>query len=385
VEIEMTYSWTRRSFVIMAAGALTARYLHATGKPTAPLVYMSSGGGRPSSGIHVGRWNARTGTLSDYRKVSDLSTSFLATTCHGKAHFLYVGHQVAPKVGGLSSFSIAPSGDLTLLNTVSALGASFSHLACDHTGQCIVAPNYAGGFTLSAKIAPDGRLSQFVSRIQYEGHGPVTGRQTSPHPHGVAISPNNRFAYINDLGSDRIFIYRLNVATGEIVSAEPPFVIMPAGSGPRHLAFHPNGKWVYSINELNSTLTLFYWNSVTGSLTSMATTPTVALGDDIAHDRAGEIAFDAVGRFLYTCNRGDAEELPIFAVGRDGHLTFVARIPLQGKEARDFIVSPDDGYLLVANQFSNAITIFARDRSSGLLKLTKASYPVSEASCVLFV
>jgi 6-phosphogluconolactonase len=381
-ETSMTYPWTRRSLLIASAATVAARYLQAVDNSTG-LVYMSSSGAH-SSGIHAGRWNAKDGTLSGYRSVSNISTDFLALTHHREEHFLYAGHQVAPNMGGLSAFRILASGDLTLLNTVTAPEASFSHLACDRTGRCIVAPNYAGGFTLSAKIAPDGRLSEFVSRIEHEGRGPVADRQSSPHPHGVAISPNNRFAYINDLGADRIFVFRLDVAAGEIVPADPPFFIMPAGSGPRHLAFHPNGRWAYSVNELNSTLTLFHWNPATGALTTVATTPTLAPGGDVSHNRAGEIAFDAAGRFLYTCNRGAAEELPIFAVGDDGHLTFIARTPLEGKEARHFVVSPDDGYLLVANQFSNAITVFARDRGMGLLKLTSATYPLEGASCVLF-
>jgi 6-phosphogluconolactonase len=378
----MANRWTRRSFLVAtAAAAATARFSVAESSEE-PLVYMSSG--KLGSSIHVGRWNAQSGTLSRYRSVADISVGFFAITHRGKNRFLFAGHQVAPKIGGLTSFRIEPSGDLTELNTVTAPEASFSHLACDHTGSCIIAPNYAAGFTLSTKIAPDGRLSEFVSRIPQEGHGPVLDRQASSHPHGAAISPNNRFAYINDLGSDRIWIFSLNVATGGLVPADPPYMIMPAGSGPRHLAFHPNGKWAYSVNELNSTLTLFSWNPATGALTSLATTPTMAVGGDVAHDRAGEIAFDAAGRFLYTCNRGAAEEIPIFSVGPNGHLTFVDRTPLEGKEARHFVVSPDDGYLLVANQFTDAITIFARNRRTGVLKLTSAKYPLPGASCVFF-
>jgi 6-phosphogluconolactonase (cycloisomerase 2 family) len=378
---------TRRSFITtMIASAATARWSAAEGSAET-LIYMSSGGsktGGTGGGIHAGRWNSRTGTISDDRQVVDISTSFMTISHRGSDRFLYAGHQTGKGVGGLSGYRIAPGGDLRPVNTVTAPDAGFTHLACDHTGHCIVAPNYGSGFTLSTKIGEDGRLSEFVSRIKQEGHGPIADRQTGPHPHGVAIAPNNRFAYINDLGADRIFIFRLDVAAGSITPADPALFQMPAGSGPRHLAFHPNGKWAYSINELNSTLTLLHWNATTGALTTIAETPTMSEGGDVAHNRAGEIAFDLQGRFLYCCNRGAVEELPIFRVGSEGRLTFVARIPLQGTEARHFVVSPDDGYLVVANQFSNAISVFQRDRSTGLLSLREEKYPLEGASCVVF-
>jgi 6-phosphogluconolactonase len=374
---------TRRSFLTTATATLAATQLRAE-DTAGPLVYAGGGSQKPGNGIHVGHWNAQTGTIVGYRSASNIASGFLAITHHGQQRFLFAGHPTAPKTGGLSSFRIEPSGDLTLINTVSTPGADFVHLACDHTGQCIIAPNYGKGFILSAKIALDGHLSEFVSRIQLTGHGPIADRQEAPHAHGAAIAPNNRFVYINDLGTDRIMVYKLNVETAELTPADIPFVTMPPGSGPRHLAFHPNGKWAYSINELNSTITLFHWNPTTGALTSIAAVPTMAAGGDVSKNRAGEIAFDAAGHFLYACNRGGAEDLPIYSVGSEGHLTFLARTPLAGKEARHFVVSPDDGYLLVANQFSNEVTVYTRDRHTGLLKITEAHYPLEDSSCILF-
>jgi 6-phosphogluconolactonase len=216
------------------------------------------------------------------------------------------------------------------------------------------------------------------------GHGPIASRQAAPHAHGAAISPNNRFVYINDLGADRILIYKLNAATAELTPNDPPFFAAVAGSGPRHLAFHPNGRWAYSINELNSTITFLQWNSTSGALTAVANVPTMAPGGDIAKNRAGEIAFDSAGRFLYACNRGAAEELLTFSVGPNGHLNLLDRIQTEGKEARHFTVSPDDGYLLVAEQFSNEILVFARHRQTGLLKPTEVRYPIDGASCIVF-
>ena len=380
----MTQTLTRRSFLSLTAASLVGTRLGAVDTGTSPLVYIGTSTGKAGDGIHVGRWNHQSGTLSEVRIAFEaVSPGFLAVTRHRKVPLLFAGHQTAPGVGGLSGFRIDPSGDLKLLNTLPAAGADFVHLALDHTEGCLIAPNYGKGSILSCKVDPDGHLSGFVSQIQLTGHGPVASRQASPHAHGVAISPNNRFVYINDLGTDRIFIYKLNAATAELVANDPPFLAMAAGSGPRHLAFHPNGRWVYSINELNSTISLLHWNSASGALSIVANTPTMVPGGDVANNRAGELAFDATGRFLYACNRGAAEELLTFSIGPDGRLNFISRLQTAGKEARHFIVSPDDGYLLVAEQFSNEVAVFARDRHTGVLKPTDASYPVDSPTCIV--
>jgi 6-phosphogluconolactonase len=381
----MTKALTRRSFLSLTAASLMATRLGAVDNGTSPLVYIGTGTRKTGDGIHVGRWNHESGTLSQLRVAFEaISPSFLAVTRNRKVPLLFAGHQTAPNVGALSGFRIDRSGDLKLLNTLPAAGADFVHLALDHTERCLIAANYGKGSILSSKVDPDGHLSGFVSQIQLTGHGPVTSRQNSPHAHGVAISPNNRFVYINDLGTDRIFIYKLDTATAELVANDPPFLAMAAGSGPRHLAFHPNGRWAYSINEVNSTISLLHWNPASGALSIVANTPTMAPGGDVANNRAGELAFDAAGRFLYACTRGAAAELVAFSVGPDGRLNFISRLETAGKEARDFVVSPDDGYLLVTEQFSNEVVVLARDRHTGVLKPTDASYPVDSPSCIVF-
>jgi 6-phosphogluconolactonase len=248
----------------------------------------------------------------------------------------------------------------------------------------VVAPNYGQGSILSFKVDPEGKLSDPVSQIQLTGHGPIASRQASPHAHGVAIAPNNRFAYINDLGADRILIYKLNAETAELVANDPPWVTMAAGSGPRHLAFHPKENWAYSINELNSTITFLHWDPTTGALRIVVDVPTLPPGGDITKNRAGELAFDKTGRYLYACNRGGPEELLTFSVGKDGRLQFLGRLETAGKEARHFLVSPDGGYVVVAEQFSNEVAVFNRNRQTGLLTPSDASYPVDGASCVVF-
>ncbi|WP_263383267.1 lactonase family protein [Granulicella arctica] len=374
--------WTRRTFMTATVAALAATRLSAE-QPTGSHVYIGSTTKLPADGIHVATWNPDAGTLSDVRLAFEcLAPSFLAVSPDKKT--LFAGHSSQSKIGGLSSFHIEPSGDLKLITTLNIEHADFVHLAVDHTGTCVIAPNYGAGTINSCSVTQDGRLADLVHDIKLTGHGPIASRQTAPHAHGVAISPNNRFVYISDLGTDRILIYKLNTATAELTPADPAVFTMPPGSGPRHLAFHPNGKWAYSVNELDSTLTFFTWNPATGALTSVAAVPTMLPNGDVATNRAGEIAFDRAGQFLYSCNRGAAEELLTYSIAADGRLKLIGRIPTGAKEARHFIVTPDDGHLLVARQFGNDVAVFTRDRKTGLLSATENRYPMDGASCVLF-
>ncbi|NYF79314.1 lactonase family protein [Granulicella arctica] len=381
----MNSMWTRRSFLSLSAATVVAASLPAEAAPKDNFVYMGCTAHGPGDGIHVARWHAETGTLSDLRVAfAAASPGFLAISKRPGPRFLFSGHQTAPKVGGLSSFRIEASGDLHPLNTITAPNADFVHLALDHTERCLIAPNYGSGTVLSCKVGSDGRLSDFVSKIQLTGHGPIASRQTAPHAHGVAISPDNRFVLINDLGTDRIMIYKLNAATAELTPNDPPYFTAAPGSGPRHLTFHPNGRWAYSINELDSTITQMHWSAKTGALTAVSSVPTLPPGGDVVNNRAGEVVIDASGRLLYGCNRGAVEELLTFAIGSEGRLTLLGRTPLDGKEARHFTLSPDEKYLLVAKQFSDQVSIFARDRKTGTLTQTSARYSVPGASCVLF-
>lgn len=382
----MTRIWTRRSFVSAASAALAATRLRGMDEPSGQFVYIGSTDNKDAGkGIHGASWNPGTGSLSNLRLVAPIvSAGFLATGKVGGVKMLFAGHQAAPKTGALSSYRIEASGDLRLINTVTAPDFDMVHLAVDHSVRCIVAASYGSGKVLSAKIASDGELSDPVSQIQLSGHGPNATRQKSPHAHGVAIAPDNRFALINDLGTDRIMIYKLDAATAELTPNDPPFFTAAPGSGPRHTAFHPNGKWVYSINELDSTITLMNWDAAKGILTLDATTPTLPQGGDVANNRAGEVVIDKTGRFLYACNRGSVEELLVYSVGSDGHLSLLSRVPFGGKEARHFAISPDGDSLLLAEQFSNRVSVFSRDPKTGLLKVTPNRYDVTNASCIVF-
>src|ERR1700733_645698 len=380
--------WTRRRFLSADTSSLAATKLRAAVPSTSEYVYIGSSANGDGEGIHVGMWNAASGTLSDVRLAFPAnSPSFQVGGGSNGMRFLLSGHQPKPTLAALSSFRVEASGDLKVINTITVadLEESMIQIVLDHTQRCLVSASYRSGKVFSFKVAPDGHLSDPVSQFQLSGHGPNARRQTTAHAHGAVISPGNRFALVNDLGTDRIMVYKIKASTAELAPNEPPFYTAAPGSGPRHLAFHPNGKWAYSINELDSTITFLSWNEKTGVLTTVDNLSTLSPGADVAKNRAGEVIIDQAGRFLYACNRGPNEELLVYAIEPTGGLTLAGRTPLGGKEAGHFALARGGNFLVVAEQFTNQVSVFTRDRSTGLLVPAGNKYPVNKASCIVFV
>jgi 6-phosphogluconolactonase len=327
--------WTRRGFLSAAIATLAATKLRAAAPSTSEYVYIGSSAKGDGEGIHVGKWNAASGALSDVRLAFPANSPSFQVGCKSRGTpFLFSGHQPQPTVAALSSFRVEASGDLKVINTVTVadLEESMIQIVLDHSQRCLVSASYRSGKVFSFKVAPDGHLSDPVSQFQLSGHGPNERRQATAHAHGAVISPDNRFALVNDLGTDRIMVYKLNASTAELTPNDPPFYTAAPGSGPRHLAFHPNDKWAYTINEL-----------------------------------------------------GPNEELLVYAIAPTGRLTLAGRTPLGGKEARHFALAPAGNFLVVAEQFTNQVSVFTRDRSTGLLVPTGNKYPVNKASCIVFV
>ncbi len=369
-----------------AAVTLAATKLCAAAEAAEKLVYIGSKALGEGAGIHVATWNSAGGALSDLRLVAPADNAgFLAVRNFAGERVLFAGHQVGGNVGALSSWRIAVDGGLAPINSIMAPAFDFGHTALDHTQRCLISVSIGTGKVLSAKIGGDGRISGLVTQIQFVGHGPNASRQSAPQAHGVAFSPDNRFVLINDLGTDRIMIYKLNAATAELTPNDPAYFATAPGSGPRHLAFHPNGRWAYSINELDSTITQMSWNAAAGTLTLIATTHTLPPGGDVANNRAGEVVFDRLGRFLYACNRQAPDELLVYSVGVEGQLGLVQRLDFGGKEARHFALSPDEAYFVLAEQFSGEVAVLPRSAATGMLKPASHLYAMSSPSCILFV
>ena len=244
--------------------------------------------------------------------------------------------------------------------------------------------NYSGGSIACLPIGEDGRLGEATSFIQDKGKGADPTRQEGPHAHSVNVDAGNRFAFAADLGLDKVFIFRLDPAAGKLTPNDPAWVALPLGSGPRHFAFHPNGRFAYVINELKSTITAMRYDAQRGPLPPLATVSTLPEGFT-GRNWPAEVQVHPSGKFLYGSNRGD-DSIATFALDEStGEPRFLGVESTQGKNPRNFAIDPTGRYLLVANQDSDNIVVFAIDSGSGKLHPTGNSLRIPAPVCVKFM
>jgi 6-phosphogluconolactonase len=278
---------------------------------------------------------------------------------------------------------------------VPSAGAGPCYISLDATGEAAFVANYYGSSIASYRVLPSGALSEPVERIDYKNpkfgkRGPNSARQDIPHPHSVHLSPDNRFLLVNDLGSDHISVFAIDPATARL---GPPALFSNdrPGSGPRHIAFHPNGRWLYSINEIDSTLDRFLWTTTSSRtdpqgllVNTGAPVKTIAPSFPVVKNTAAEVAISLDGNFLYASNRGE-DSLVVFSIASaDGALTLVQRISCGGKTPRHFTLDPSERWLLCGNQDSASITIFRRDSASGRIGGPTQTIPLDSPMFCLF-
>jgi 6-phosphogluconolactonase len=332
-----------------------------------------------AKGIYVSQFDSARGHLSPpVLAAASLRTSFLALSGAVVGHpRLYAANEGTGATATISSFAVdLGSGALRPINQVSAGAAGPAYVSLDATGEMAFVADYAGSAIATYTVLPNGALSEPVEVIDYRAakfgkRGPVAARQDAPHPHSVHVSPDNRFLLVNDLGSDAISVFPIE--PGARLGKLALFTNDRPGCGPRHIAFHPNGRWVYSINEIDSTINHFLW-----STTSSRTDPqgmlvntgqvvkTDAPGTAAGKNTAAEIAISPDGNFLYASNRGE-DTLVVFSIDDAGKLALVQRIGCGGKTPRHFTLSPDSKWLLCGNQDSATVTVFRRDGATGKL------------------
>ncbi len=288
------------------------------------------------------------------------------------------------KGDSVRSFSIEKnSHNLRLLNTRS-LGGSFGavHLEVDKTGKWLIVGSYSSGSVTVLPIQKNGIIGKVSQTIQHEGKSIDTLRQEKPHVHSINIAPDNKYVFVPDLGIDKIMTYGFNAQTGRLAKGEVPFTVVSPGSGPRHFAFHPNGKFAYVIQELDATITGFYCGG--GTLEAFQTVKT--LPDDYAGRKwAADIHISPDGKFLYGSNRGH-DSLVIFSVDKEsGKLSLVGHQTVHGKTPRNFAIDPTGNFILVANQDSDNITIFKRNKETGKLTFVDKEIIVSQPVCLKFI
>jgi 6-phosphogluconolactonase len=289
------------------------------------------------------------------------------------------------KVGAAAAFTIEPkTGRLTQLNQQSSGGPGPCYASVDHSGHTLLVANYGGGSVASLPIESDGRLKPPACVNKHHGSSVNPQRQTGPFAHCFDADPANRFALSADLGTDKVMLYRLDAATGVFLPNDPPFVEVSAGAGPRHVAFHPNGRFVYLINELNSTISVFDYDAAHGTLAAVQDISTLP-ADFRGPSTTAEIQVDRSGRFVYGSNRGH-DSIAIFGVDpENGKLKSLDHQSTHGKTPRHFTIDPTGQYLLAVNQDSNNIVIFRIDGDTGLLRPTGKEISVPMPVCLVMM
>lgn len=357
-------------FLSIAAGAQAADYLVFTGAYT----------GGPVKGIFAYRFSTKNGKLEPSGlAVETPDPSFLVEDPSHR--FVYA---VNEKEGTVSSFTIDLKHDqLVPLNRVSSRGQGPCHLAFDHTGRWLAVANYDDGTLAVLPVAADGRLGEAVAVDHHQGHS-IHPRQKGPHAHGVVFSPDNRYLLLADLGLDKIFIYGFDSARGSITPGKTPFVDTAASAGPRHLVFHPSGRVLFAINELNSTVSDYLYDADTARLTPVHSYSTLPAGY-IGPNTAAEIAVSAGGTLLYASNRGN-DTIALFSIGANlVDLTPIDHTPTLGQTPRHFAIDFTGSFLFAPNQDSSNMTIFKMQRITGQLSLDGRPATAPAPTCVLLV
>ena len=351
-------------------------------------VYFGTYTGKSSRGIYMSEFDSATGVLKPAELAAEsLQPSFLALHPAGKHLFAVneVSDFQGKPAGAVTAFRIdAKTGRLTQTQQRSSGGGAPCHLTVDQSGRTLLVANYWGGSVASFPIQPDGTLGEMATFIQHTGKGTDPGRQEAPHAHAIYPDPSNRFAVVADLGLDRLLVYRLNSANGTLLAHDAPLASWTPAAGPRHFAFHPNGRWGYALNEMNSTITPVNYNAARGEFTPRASVSTLP-PDFKGHSGTAEIFVHPSGRFVYGSNRGH-DSIAVFRVNsRNGALTPVQHQSTGGKTPRGFGIDPSGRWLLAANQDSDTVCVFSIDRKTGLLQPTGQSIAVGTPVSVHFL
>lgn len=397
---------TRRRFILLlpAAAASAQDFVFNPFHKKKPLppptrVYFGTDTSKGiSKGIYQSHFDSRTGQLTPpLLAATTVRPSFMAIA--PQRHHIYAVNAINDPAATVTSFAIdAKSGTLHQVGQVPSGGAGPAYISVDDTGRAAFVANYFGSTIASFRILPDGTLSQPVERIDFNDHekfgalGPNTVRQDRSHPHAVTISPDNRFLLVNDLGTDHISVFVIDPETAHLTTSEPYlFTNDRPGSGPRHIVFHPNGRWIYGINEIDSTIDHFLWTEASTftppqGLLVNTDTPIKTIAADFPAEKntAAEVAVSPDGNFLYASNRGE-DTLVVFSINPDeGSLSLLQRISCGGRTPRHFTFDPSTQWILCGNQDSATVTVFRRDAGTGHLTGPTQTVPLDSPLYTLF-
>jgi 6-phosphogluconolactonase len=387
---------TRRGFV-KAAGlgvlgaALTGRAsadVRRTRQPRELALYVGTYTSGASEGIYLYRLDLADGSLKHAGTTAGVVNPSYLTLDPGR-RFLYAVNEVeefgGAASGAVSAFAVdRRTGALSFLNQRASKGGAPCYVKVAATGRFVLVANYVGGNVAVLPVQADGGLGEAVDVEQHEGSGPDRERQEAAHAHFITLDRENRFAYSCDLGTDKVMVYRFDRRTGHLSPNAPPSFSTKPGAGPRHLAFHPRGRFVYVLNELDSTVTALAHDPARGTLRELQTLSALPKGFAGANTGA-DIHATPDGRFLYSSNRGH-DSLACFAVNaRTGALRPAGHTPTEGKTPRNFVIDPTGRFVLVANQKSDTVVTFRLDSRTGALRPTGQTARVPSPVCLKLV
>jgi len=336
---------------------------------------------RPDQGIYVYDFNTGTGALRALSVSGNIeSPSYLAIGSHGSR--VYAVSEKDHATGRISAYRF-DKGKLTLLNEGPSGGRGPCYVSVDDAGTHVFAANYGSGSLGVVALKKDGSLDTTMTQsIQHEGGSVNPESQTRPHAHSVLPSPDNRFVLSANLGNDRVYVYRLDTRADIVLhAADSPYIAVTPGSGPRHISFHPSGKYVYVVNEMAGSVDAFDYRD--GVLHHKQTITMLPEGFNGIIE-AADIHCSPDGRFLYASNRDVRNEIVIYSVDREGLLRFAGRQPVLGSTPRGFVIDPSGRFLLCANLKTNEIVVFGRDAKTGLLNFTGKKIAVQGPACLKF-
>jgi 6-phosphogluconolactonase len=351
-----------------------------------PMIYIGTYTSGKSEGIYGYQFDPQSGALTRVNSNKSTNPSFLAID--RSKRYLYavneVGEYLGKPSGGVSAYMIERHNlNLRLLNEQATQGADPCHLSVDSKRKVLLVANYTGGNVTVLPIRPDGTLGMVMDVEQHEGSGPKE-QQKGPHAHCIMLDRNERYALASDLGIDKVMIYRFDRATGKLTPAQQPFAELKSGAGPRHLTFHPNGKYLYVIDELDSTMTVFGYDERNGTLTHVDTVSTLP-SDFSGTSYCADVHVSQSGKFLYGSNRGH-NSIVVFEIDpRTGKLKLVQHISTAGDWPRNFTIDPSGAFLLVANQRSDNVVTFSIDPGTGQLKPTGHNESIPSPVCLRFL
>ena len=346
-------------------------------------LYIGTYSTRGSEGIYVVELNRQTGELRQTGSAkNDQNPSFLAL--HPNKRFLYAGNEASKGLNAVSAYTIdAKTGNLTLLNQQPAQGGGPCYISLDKTGKFAFTAAYGGGAFNTFPVGTDGQLGASIKTEMYHGSNPANPRQDAPHAHSATVSPDGKSVYVCDLGNDRVYQYAIDPAAKiPVQPLKTPFVTVKAESGPRHMAISANGKFVYLVEELSSSVAVFSRDTKTGNLTMIQEAVHTLPADFTGKNTSADIHLDPSGRYLYQSNRGH-NALAVLQVGVDGKLTLVGHTPTGGKTPRNFWMDPRGEFIIVANQETDNLVSFRRDSKTGLLTPTGHELKIPAPVCVI--